>query len=398
FNVQAGQDYAVLGVCDQDCADIDLRVYDDNGTELGSDFEKDDHPVVRFTPRTARVKVHVYMATCNREPCFYGVGIFSRGGSANSAAVGPNSAGASTGGSSAERWLGTVRNELDRYGNQLLSGYGLQGTPTTGSIRSTNNEDIWVTLSPGVEYAILGVCDQDCSDIDLKLYDDADNEIGSDFEKDDHPIVRVTPIRQGRFKVHIYMATCAHDPCFYGVGVYQRGSGSANNASVGSGTATGAGAERWLRTVRAELDKYGPPLEQQGYVLQGNAYTGSLRKTSSEDLNITLEAGFDYAFLGVCDSDCGDIDLQLSDAGGQRIDSNYEKDDHPVVKGNQVAGGQYKVHVYMASCSTEPCYYGIGVYRRRGASGKGGESPDPTPLPAPERRGGILQGASPPRP
>jgi hypothetical protein len=394
-NVQTGLEYAVLGVCDQDCSDIDIKIEDDNGNTLVQDYEKDDHPLVRFTSRTARVKIHVYMSTCSREPCFYGVALFSRGGGGNAVANVPNSANAASGGNTAERWLSTVRNELDRYSGQLLVGFGLQGSPLTGSIRSTSSEDVSINLQPGVEAAILGVCDEDCSDIDLKLYDDGGNEIASNYEKDDHPIVRVTPIRAGRFKVHIYMATCSHEPCFYGVGVYVRGAGGAAVANTtGSGTATGAGSERWLHTVRTELDKYGTQLIQDGYALQGTSYTGSLRKTSSEDLNVTLQAGFDYALLGVCDSDCGDIDLALKDASANQVDSDYDKNDHPTVRVTPARDGQYIIRIYMASCSTEPCYYGIGVFQRRSRGAKGGEDQgmpresreNPNPL-RPERPG-----------
>ena len=57
-------------------------------------------------------------------------------------------------------------------------------------------------------------------------------------------------------------------------------------------------------------------------------------------------------------------DLELFDANSNSLDSDYEVDDAPLVRFTPSSGGRYRVHVYLASCEVEPCYYGVGVYGR----------------------------------
>ena len=76
FNAQAGRTYAVVGVCDENCTDIDLAVFGPDGTNLGSDVEEDDTPVAIFeAPSTGAYKITVLMATCASN-CNYGVKVY----------------------------------------------------------------------------------------------------------------------------------------------------------------------------------------------------------------------------------------------------------------------------------------------------------------------------------
>lgn len=77
-------------------------------------------------------------------------------------------------------------------------------------------------LRSGREYFIASVCDQDCSDIDLKLFDENDNVIAEDDSEDDAPIVKVTPRWSGKFRLGVTMYDCASEPCYYGITVMGR--------------------------------------------------------------------------------------------------------------------------------------------------------------------------------
>lgn len=77
-----------------------------------------------------------------------------------------------------------------------------------------------LTLQKGVEYRIAAVCDHDCGDIDIQLFDENDNNVAEDNETDSTPIVSITPRWTGRFEVHVRMYDCKADPCYYGLGVY----------------------------------------------------------------------------------------------------------------------------------------------------------------------------------
>jgi len=84
------------------------------------------------------------------------------------------------------------------------------------------SDDYSFELKSGREYFIAAVCDQDCSDLDLKLYDENDNVIAEDALVDDAPIVRVSPRWSGKFRLNVTMYDCGNAPCFYGISVMGR--------------------------------------------------------------------------------------------------------------------------------------------------------------------------------
>ena len=123
-----------------------------------------------------------------------------------------------------DRWEQQVRRQLDRAADLLSQDhdYTLYREPTLGSLRANASESQTVTLTGGRRYMIIGVCDNDCTDIDLRLYDEAGDLIASDLEEDDTPIVQVSPTSTARYRIRATMATCSVEPCRYGVGVYVR--------------------------------------------------------------------------------------------------------------------------------------------------------------------------------
>jgi hypothetical protein len=94
-----------------------------------------------------------------------------------------------------------VRDFLDTSASIMLEPQGLTATHEvyTGSLDANAETEHWVTLDRGGEYALLAVCDEDCSDIDLYLYDEDGREIDSDASADDVPVFLVTPSRRTRY-------------------------------------------------------------------------------------------------------------------------------------------------------------------------------------------------------
>ena len=121
---------------------------------------------------------------------------------------------------------------------------------------------------------------------------------------------------------------------------------------------------RWHTQVRAQLDRFGTLVTERGYHQTHQIKTGSLRERENEYLSLELDAGREYALLGVCDEDCSDIDLRLFDQDGDEVDADVETDDYPVVSVRPDRTARYRVKVIMATCSTSPCFYGVGVYAK----------------------------------
>jgi len=128
--------------------------------------------------------------------------------------------------------------------------------------------------------------------------------------------------------------------------------------------AAASAQNQWQRTVRNQVSQHDAFLSERGYSMSGAVYDGSLKDDESENLTITLLPGTSYAFMGVCDEDCHDIDLRLFDANGNEVDSDVRDDDWPIVTVTPRFKGEYRVRVVMASCSNDPCYYGIGVFTK----------------------------------
>lgn len=82
---------------------------------------------------------------------------------------------------------------------------------------------IWpVTLRRGVTYRVFAVCDNDCSDVDLELYDAAGDFVGRDVAVNDTPYVEITPSADGVVYARIWLAACEAEPCYVGGRVYRR--------------------------------------------------------------------------------------------------------------------------------------------------------------------------------
>lgn len=74
---------AVIGVCDIDCSDLDLAIYDENGTLITVDNEPDDRPLVGAQVGGGRtVTVTAVMASCSTETCGVALQVFAEPASA----------------------------------------------------------------------------------------------------------------------------------------------------------------------------------------------------------------------------------------------------------------------------------------------------------------------------
>lgn len=103
-----------------------------------------------------------------------------------------------------------------------LGDYQLLYDPYIDTLDANSEDRLTLTLKKGASYAIIGVCDEDCSDIDLEIYDENGNSIAVDRDSDDYPIVQVTPTWTGEFSLEVDMYNCSTSDCYYGVGVFRQ--------------------------------------------------------------------------------------------------------------------------------------------------------------------------------
>jgi hypothetical protein len=122
-----------------------------------------------------------------------------------------------------EGWETEIRSQLQSAGQRLETvGYAPTGQVSTGSLNNGSEESVSVALEGGGNYAIVGVCDSGCRDLDLVAFDGAGNEVASDQEMDDTPMVNFSATQTGTWRLQVTMASCTADPCHYSLAVYAR--------------------------------------------------------------------------------------------------------------------------------------------------------------------------------
>jgi predicted small lipoprotein YifL len=136
------------------------------------------------------------------------------------------------------------------------------------------------------------------------------------------------------------------------------------NAAPAQGQATLSDAERAQLhdIVRQYLDG-AQSRAGQGYVPAGNIadeVTG-LQPGNDHRWQLTLEAGASYRFVGGCDNECSDLDIELIDQRGAVVASDMGPSDFPVVSFTPAASGQYTVRLMMQACTIAPCFAGVRV-------------------------------------
>jgi hypothetical protein len=114
-----------------------------------------------------------------------------------------------------------VRQQVERVDEILrYDGYTRTHDVEYASLRDDASDYYTLDLRKGYTYKIVAVCDADCSDMDLKIYDENGNLIDEDTESDDTPIVNVTPKWTGEYELYVKMYDCSINPCGFGIVVY----------------------------------------------------------------------------------------------------------------------------------------------------------------------------------
>lgn len=102
-----------------------------------------------------------------------------------------------------------------------------------------------------------------------------------------------------------------------------------------------------------------------------NFAAGMAAPEGTTDQIVTLEPGTDhrwtlpltantaYTFIGACDGDCTNVDIELiSMTTGGVVASDMLPDDYPVVQFTPPADGQYMVRTLLQTCAIAPCFVG----------------------------------------
>lgn len=116
----------------------------------------------------------------------------------------------------------SIRASFDQFENDLR---GADVTPFINrdietALNAGASQEEYLDLVAGRNYGIRGVCDGDCSDLDLVLQDAQGRIVGSDTLADAQPGITVEQAAGGRYRLTIQMISCSIEPCLVGVRAY----------------------------------------------------------------------------------------------------------------------------------------------------------------------------------
>ncbi len=122
-----------------------------------------------------------------------------------------------------------------------------------------------------------------------------------------------------------------------------------------------ASADQWEDEVLAQLLVVGLALDGEGWELDREIVVDSLGAGESDMFSFKTEPGVEYALIGVCDTDCADLDMTLFDKQGNFLTEDAATDDAPVLQFVALKG-KYRLGVSMYHCAVEPCRYGVALF------------------------------------
>ncbi len=201
----ADVEYMIVGFCDDGCTNMDLTILAPNDEEMESDRLPDPQPVLMLRPVDSGVyHVVVDMVSCSTDPCGFAVGILE----------GPYRERRGVADPSMEDRLSVFRSDL------LEEGFTETGFPAEGTMNQDQEVQIPLTLTEGVEYKLAGVCDDNCENLDMALFDPSGTEVASDSLPDPYPLLTVVPTVSGEYRVAARMVTCKLEPCGFVVSTF----------------------------------------------------------------------------------------------------------------------------------------------------------------------------------
>ena len=99
----------------------------------------------------------------------------------------------------------------------------------------------------------------------------------------------------------------------------------------------------------------------KGYAATGWERRGTLTQGKEQLIQVAFSGGGSYQLIGVCDTDCKNMDIQLLDANGKEVTKDVEDDDFPIV--GVEASGTYTARVTMVACQGS-CAFGVKAFAK----------------------------------
>ncbi len=120
-----------------------------------------------------------------------------------------------------QNWVDQVVDQIAAIHDEIAADYEYASDEMMVlEIQADDSAGFELNIDGAADYIIVGVCDTDCGDLDLVIYDPEEDEAAADVELDDYPVLRVQG--EGTFWVEAIMTDCRADTCLAAVQVFVR--------------------------------------------------------------------------------------------------------------------------------------------------------------------------------
>jgi hypothetical protein len=108
----------------------------------------------------------------------------------------------------------------DTVEQQEKAGNKLVFWPLIGKVKERVEVPFTAKLSSDVSYTILGVCDDNCNDLNLTLKNKQGDKIGNDEKQDGIPVISFTPTENSDYRITARPDKCSTEKCEFAMALF----------------------------------------------------------------------------------------------------------------------------------------------------------------------------------
>ena len=118
-----------------------------------------------------------------------------------------------------QRWERQVQERVARAAQAVASDHQQPVARQVGMLNIDEAASFQATLRQGIPYAIIAVCDDDCSRLQLTLVKPGGSEIAKERNSESLPTLHFTSDTTMAYGIRVVMEGCRWNPCWYAVAV-----------------------------------------------------------------------------------------------------------------------------------------------------------------------------------
>jgi len=122
-----------------------------------------------------------------------------------------------------QRWEQQVQDRLARAVEALPATPTLPVVKRSGTLNTDEGASFQTTLVEGTSYAIVAVCDDDCSRLQVTLLSPSGSDIAKERNSESLPTLHFTAEITAVYSIRVVMEGCRWNPCWYAAAVVPLG-------------------------------------------------------------------------------------------------------------------------------------------------------------------------------